>query len=352
MKSRNQIAWWWKSAFVALFILPLSSFGEEAGIGSWGVNDTTYGLKTRETEFGQTNYTASPADWRDINIYQLFTDRFADSGTDQLGSYKPSWKTEGKSFPQNRNFHHGGDWKGLKNNLDYLSGMGVNGLWISGVQQNDQGDTNYTPYHQYHPENFFKCDPAMGTFAELKELIDACHARGMYVILDVAPNHMCDKNGLRGNSQNDDKQYWSSGNGTFGWWNDGNKHPAPFDTLDYFHNNGTINCWDCDPENKLGQFKGTDDLKTENSAVQDILAKAFKNLIDATDCDGFRVDAIKHVEFNWIRSWAQSIRDHAAYRGKKDFIMFGELFSYNTAALASFCSDGYGFNSALFFPMS
>ena len=352
MKSRKQMVWLWKSALVALFILPLSGFGEEAGIGSWGVNDTTYGLKTRETEFGLTNYTASPADWRDINIYQLFTDRFADSGTDQLGSYKPSWKTEGKSFPQNRNFHHGGDWKGLKNNLDYLTGMGVNGLWISGVQQNDQGDKNYTPYHQYHPDNFFKCDPAMGTFAELKELIDACHARGMYVILDVAPNHMCDKNGLWGNSKNDDKQYWASGNGTFGWWNDSNKHPAPFDTLDYFHNNGAITCWDCEPENKLGQFKGTDDLKTDSSAVQDVLAKAFKNLIDATDCDGFRVDAIKHVEFNWIRSWAQSIRDHAAYRGKKDFIMFGELFSYNTAALASFCSDGYGFNSALFFPMS
>lgn len=352
MKSMKQNLWW-LSACAALFILPAASRAEESGIDTWGVNDATYGLKTRESEFGQTNYTASPADWRDINIYQLFTDRFADSGTDQLGNYKPTWKVDGKNFPYNRNYHHGGDWKGLQNNLDYLSGMGVRGLWISGVQQNDQGkDTNYTPYHQYHPDNFFKCDPAMGTFAELKSLIDACHARGIYVILDVAPNHMCDKNGLWGNSQNDDKQYWSGGNGSFGWWNDSNKHPAPFETLDKFHNNGTITCWDCDPENKLGQFKGTDDLKTEDATVQSILAKAFKNLIDATDCDGFRVDAIKHVEFNWVRNWAQGIRDHAAYRGKKDFIVFGELFSYNNSALASYCSDGYGFNSALFFPMS
>ena len=343
---------WLMCALAALFVLPVASRAEESGISDWGVNDATYGLKTRESEPG-FSYTPSPADWRDINIYQLFTDRFADSGTDQLGSYKPSWKSEGKSFPQVRNFHHGGDWKGMKNNIGYLTGMGVKAVWISGVQQNDQGkDANYTPYHQYHPENFFKCDPAMGTFAELKELIDALHDAGIYVILDVAPNHMCDKNGLWGNSQNDDKQYWASGNGTHGWWNDSNKHPAPFDNLSYFHNNGTINCWDCSPENLLGQFKGTDDLKTEDGAVQSILAKAFKNLIDATDCDGFRVDAIKHVEFNWVRSWAQGIRDHAAYRGKNDFIVFGELFSYNNAALASYCSDGYGFNSALFFPMS
>ena len=342
------------SALAALFILPATSRAEESGISDWGVNDATYGLKTRESESG-FSYTPSPADWRDINIYQLFTDRFADSGTDQLASYKASWKCDSQSYPYNRNFHHGGDWNGLRNNIPYLTGMGVKAVWISGVQMNDQGkDTRYTPYHQYHPDNFFKCDPAMGTFAELKQLIDALHAAGIYVILDVAPNHMCDKNGLSGDADN----YYNSGGGTLQWWNESNKHPAPFDNLAYFHNNGTIQCWDCDPENKKGQFKGTDDLNTDNgdsganAAVQDILAKAFKNLIDATDCDGFRVDAIKHVDYTWIRNWADAIRDHAAYRGKNDFIMFGELFSYSSSALASYCSDGYGFNSALFFPIS
>ncbi len=346
---------WLGCALAALFVLPVESRSEESGIGDWGVNDATYGLKTREAEFSQTNYTASPADWRDINIYQLFTDRFADSGTDQLASYKPSWKCDSQSYPYNRNFHHGGDWNGMRNNIPYLTGLGVKGVWISGVQMNDQGkDIRYTPYHQYHPENFFKCDPAMGTFTELKQLIDALHAAGIYVILDVAPNHMCDKNGLSGDADN----YYNSGGGSLQWWNDSNKHAAPFDNLAYFHNNGTIQCWDCDPENKKGQFKGTDDLNTDNgdsganAAVQSILAKAFKNLIDATDCDGFRVDAIKHVDYTWIRNWAQSIRDHASYRGKKDFIMFGELFTYSSSALASYCSDGYGFNSALFFPMS
>lgn len=337
---------------VFFFVLPVG-WAEEEGISGWGVNDPTYGLKTRENEAG-FSYTPSPADWRDINIYQLFTDRFASSGVDRLSGYKPGWKSENANFPYNRNYHHGGDWKGLKDNLDYLSGMGVNAVWISGVQQNDQGkDTRYTPYHMYHPENFFKCDPAMGTFQDLKDLIDACHARGIYVILDVVVNHMCDKNGINSGNDDDDKRYWANGHGSFGWWNSSNKHPAPFENLDYFHNNGTINNWDASPENLKGQFKGTDDLKTEDTRVQDILSKAFKNLIDATDCDGFRVDAIKHVEYNWIMQWATDMRTHAKWRGKNDFLMFGELFVYDSNALASYCKDdNWGFNSALFFPLS
>jgi len=214
------------------------------------------------------SYSPSPEDWRDINIYQIFTDRFADGDaanntTSAMGINRSSWYVDnsGRNYPFNRNFHHGGDWKGLKDNLDYLSGMGVRSVWISGVQMNAQGrDTRFTPYHQYHPTDFFNVDPAQGTFQELKDLIDACHARGIYVILDVVINHTADLNGLFSNSTNDDKQYWANGNGTLGWWNSTRKHPYPFNDLQWFHNNGTINNWDTYPEYIYGQFKGTDDL--------------------------------------------------------------------------------------------
>ncbi|MCB1100958.1 MAG: hypothetical protein KDL10_01260, partial [Kiritimatiellae bacterium] len=317
----------------------------------FGASDTTYGLRSRIEENPSFTYTPSPEDWRDINIYQRFTDRFADGdgGNNPIGQ---GWYVDGRGFPENRNFHHGGDWKGLKDNLDYLSGMGVKAIWMSGVQMNAQGkDSNYTPYHMYHPTDFFRVDPVLGTFQDLKDLVDACHARGIYVILDVVINHTADKNGLR--NGDDDKWYHPGGGSNFGWWNDGNKHAAPFDDLQWFHNNGTINNWDSHPEYIYGQFKGTDDLKTEASEVQGWLDLAFKNLIDATDCDGFRVDAIKHVEYNWCKQWADNIRKHAAYRGKNDFILFGEYFSYDNGTLASYCKDpGYSFNSALFFPMS
>ena len=316
--------------------------------------DPVYGLFPRPA--GHV-YFPSPQDWRDVNIYQLFTDRFADGDpsnntTSAMGINRSGWFESGKNFPQNRNFHHGGDWKGLKDNLDYLTGMGVNAVWISGVQMNAQGkDTRYTPYHMYHPTDFFNVDPVMGTFQELKDLIDACHARGVYVILDVVINHTADLNGLRNGE--DDKWYWPSGGPNFGWWDQNRKHPYPFDELRWFHNNGTINNWDAFPETLRGQFKGTDDLATDAGHVTYWITEAFKNLIDATDCDGFRVDAIKHVEYNWVKKWADDIRQHAVTRGKNDFILFGELFVYDNTALASYCrEEGFSFNSALFFPMS
>ena len=58
---------WLMCALAALFVLPVASRAEESGISDWGVNDATYGLKTRESEPG-FSYTPSPADWRDINI--------------------------------------------------------------------------------------------------------------------------------------------------------------------------------------------------------------------------------------------------------------------------------------------
>lgn len=296
-------------------------------------------------------YTPSPGDWRDINMYQIFTDRFAD-GEASNNPVSRGWHVDGRPFPQNRNFHHGGDWKGLKDNLDYLSGMGVRAVWISGVQMNDQGkDTNYTPYHMYHPTDFFRVDPVMGTFQDLKDLIDACHQRGIYVILDVVINHTADKNGLR--NGDDDKWYWPNGGPNFGWWNDNNKHAWPFDDLQWFNRNGTINNWDSFPEYIYGQFKGTDDLATHTEHVKYWMGEIFKNLIEATDCDGFRVDAIKHVDEGWCKQWADDMRKHAASLGKNDFILFGEYFTYDNNTLARYCKDsGYSFNSALFFPMS
>ncbi len=346
-------------AVCGLAMLAGAAFAKEDFPNEWygaggAVDD--YALVSRENEPG-FSYTPSPEQWRDRNIYQLFTDRFATDGNIRVQSYRPTWDCEysgdglNRQFPFNRNYHHGGSWKGLQYQIPYLQGMGVTAVWISGVQQNDQSatDNRWTPYHQYHVDNFFRCDPAMGTFQDLKDLIDALHAAGIAVILDVAPNHMCDKNGRY--DKETDKQFSWSEDGRR-WWNDNNKHCVPFDNLDRFHVNGTINNWDQSPENLIGQFKGTDDLKQEDPTTSDILYKAFKNLIDATDCDGFRVDAIKHIPYDWCQGWAKAMREHAAWRGKKNFLMFGELFSYDHNALSSWCNDSSkGFNSALLFPL-
>jgi glycosidase len=302
-----------------------------------------YLLASRKTGNPAYQYHPSPTDWRDVNMYQLFTDRFSDGNT--ANSNIRGWYTT----TGYRHYAMGGDWKGVRNKLDYLQGMGVNAVWISGVQINEQGtDTAYAPYHAYHPTDFYRVEPMFGTFQELKDLVDDAHSRGIYIILDVVINHMADLNGL-GNGNDNFYHPWGGGN--LFWWNGNKKHAWPLDNLAYFHNNGKIINWSDSGQILNGAFVGTDDLKTEDSFVQNHLLAAFKNLIDSTDCDGFRVDAIKHVERPFLMSWADAMRSHAATIGKNNFILFGENFDYNDNNVADHVKDPGGFNSALYFPM-
>ncbi|HMP71937.1 MAG TPA: alpha-amylase family glycosyl hydrolase [Kiritimatiellia bacterium] len=290
-------------------------------------------------------YHPSPEDWRDINMYQIFTDRFFD-GNPGNNNIRGWHTTDGY-----RHYAMGGDWAGVKEKLPYLAGMGVNAVWISGVQMNAQGvDTRYAPYHAYHPTDFYRVEPMFGTFDELKDLIDTAHSMGIYVILDVVINHMADLNGLGGGK---DDYYHPWGGGNLFWWDSNKRHAWPFDGLQYFHNNGKILDWNDGGQIINGAFVGTDDLRTSDPYVQGHLIDIFKNLIDATDCDGFRVDAIKHVERDFMMHWTQTMRDHAAFRGKHNFLMFGEDFNYDDYQVGLQCNESRGgrFNSALYFPM-
>jgi len=302
-----------------------------------------YLLTPRLTSNPGYQHYPSPSDWRDVNMYQLFTDRFSDGNTAN-NNVRGWYTTTGY-----RHYAMGGDWKGVRNKLDYLQGMGVNAIWLSGVQINEQGsDQNYAPYHAYHPTDFYRVEPMFGTFQELKELIDDAHSRGIYIILDVVINHMADLNGL--GDGKDNNYYWNGGGNLF-WWNGSKKHAWPLDNLNYFHNNGKILNYEDGGQILNGAFVGTDDLKTEDAFVQGHLVAAFKNLMESTDCDGFRVDAIKHVERPFLMSWADTMRNHAATLGKNNFILFGENFDYDDADVADHVKDPGAFNSALYFPM-
>ena len=143
-------------------------------------------------------YYPSPEDWRDVNMYQMFTDRFFDGNSgnnfSRYNRHGAPWYNDSNRNDENaRHLFQGGDWAGIKQKLPYLAEMGVNSIWISGVQMNEEGsDTRFTPYHAYHPSNFYRCEPMFGTFDELKDLIDTAHGMGIYVIIDVVINHTAD----------------------------------------------------------------------------------------------------------------------------------------------------------------
>jgi cyclomaltodextrinase len=121
---------------------------------------------------------SNPPDWvSDAVFYQIFPDRFAASDrVPKPGPIEP-WD----SPPTTYGFK-GGDLLGIVEKLDYVAGLGVNALYLTPVFASASN-------HRYHTYDYFTVDPLLGGNDALRELLDACHARGMRVVLDGVFNH-------------------------------------------------------------------------------------------------------------------------------------------------------------------
>jgi len=82
----------------------------------------------------------------------------------------------------------GGTFSGIISKLDYIQGLGVNAIWISPIPaQTDKG------FHGYWQKDITKINPHFGSEQDLKNLVDECHKRDIWVMLDVyvAINQYC-----------------------------------------------------------------------------------------------------------------------------------------------------------------
>ena len=68
--------------------------------------------------------------------------------------------------------------------LDYLAGLNITALELMPVNEFNGNDS-----WGYNPSFYFAVDKAYGPKAKLQELINACHERGIAVILDMVMNH-------------------------------------------------------------------------------------------------------------------------------------------------------------------
>lgn len=112
-------------------------------------------------------------------FYQIFPDRFARSPrTRQIPgtTFKP-WGTP----PEEQGFQ-GGDLRGIVDKLDYLQDLGVNALYLNPIFSSASN-------HRYHTYDYLQIDPLLGGNDAFRELLDAAHARQMYVVIDGVFNH-------------------------------------------------------------------------------------------------------------------------------------------------------------------
>src|SRR2546430_11633523 len=128
---------------------------------------------------------AAPArPWSDDIIYFVLVDRFADG--DPSNDVNVDRNAKGA--------FHGGDLKGLTAHLEEIASLGATAVWVNPLVKNIDGHVDKVgfpdwAYHGYWADDFTRLDPRFGTEADLKALVQACHARGIKVLLHGVYNH-------------------------------------------------------------------------------------------------------------------------------------------------------------------
>lgn len=122
--------------------------------------------------------TAETPDWvRDAVFYQIFPDRFARGQHAPDIPHLESWES-----PPTPHGFKGGDLYGVAENLDHLSDLGVDALYLCPIFSSASN-------HRYHTFDYLQVDPLLGGNDALRHLLDACHQREMRVVLDGVFNH-------------------------------------------------------------------------------------------------------------------------------------------------------------------
>ena len=89
-------------------------------------------------------------------------------------------------YPTNAEFKerkfNGGNIKGIIEKLDYIQGLGMNGIMLTPFYQTNE-------YHGYHITDYDKVDPHFGTWDDVKRLVQEVHKRNMMIVADFVPNH-------------------------------------------------------------------------------------------------------------------------------------------------------------------
>lgn len=310
---------------------------------------------------------------QDEVIYFLLPDRFANGdASNDHGGYAPDRLISGFD-PANPEFYHGGDLAGIIQKLDYIQGLGATAIWMAPVFKNKPVQPTVgrpmAGFHGYWITDFTRPDPHFGEPETMKALVEAAHARGMKVYLDIVTNHTADVIQYRECPEND-CAYRSVAD--YPWTRRGGIDGAPIN--DGFRGDGDaadfakltdptwaytpyipageetvkVPAWLNDPllyhnrgdstfrgeSSTHGDFAGLDDLFTENPRVVQGMIEIFGDWIDDYGIDGFRIDTAKHVNPEFWQAFVPAIMERARARGIPNFHVFGEVYDHDPAALA------------------
>ena len=195
--------------------------------------------------------------WRDGVIYQIYPRSFADTNGNGIG-----------------------DIEGIRRNLDYLSDLGIDAIWLSPIYPSADIDYGYdiSDYKNIHK--------IFGTMGDFELLLQNAHQRNIHVILDLALNHTSDQHSwFKESKESKDNPYRNY----YIWKNPNNKNNLPNNWLSVFGGSA----WEYEENSNQYYyhmfFKEQPDLNWRNKKLQKEMCDVFRFWLDK-GVDGFRLD--------------------------------------------------------------
>jgi glycosidase len=198
----------------------------------------------------------------------------------------------------------GGDLEGLRAALEegYFDDLGVNALWLSpfnanpaGLYDDAGGSLGVSGYHGYWPVDPLAVDWRIGGGEALTAVVQAAHARGIRVLMDLVVNHVHEE------------------------------HPYVAAHPEWFNDGCLCGADGCDwTERRLDcLFRPyMPDVDWRNRAASEqLVADALAWWLDTYDLDGFRIDAVKHVDDAAILNLGVRVREAFGQAGTRYFLM-------------------------------
>ncbi len=300
-------------------------------------------------------------------VYFVLPDRFENGDPSNDTGDFTGGRLETGFDPTAKGFFHGGDLKGLTQRLDYLERLGVTAIWFAPIFQNKpvQGPRGEESagYHGYWVTDFTRPDGHFGTREEFKAFVDAAHARGMKVYMDIITNHTADvityadgpetnfeyrskgdypystvgdvsgeriNPGFIGDEDSSEENFAKLVNPNFAYTpvvphaEKDVKVPAWLNDPIYYHNRGNSSF--TGEDSRFGDFSGLDDLFTEHPRVREGMIEIFSAWVRDFGVDGFRIDTARHVDPGFWQEFVPALEEVAEQEGIPNFHMFGEVY--------------------------
>lgn len=277
--------------------------------------------KKRSLEDQSNGFDSSDA------IYLITPDRFAN------GNYENDiidFLKERKIDRANNYARHGGDFKGIFENISYIKNMGFTSLWLNPVLINDMKEGSY---HGYATTDYYSVDPRFGSMKEYIELSLELKKNNIKLIKDIIVNHC----------------------GLYHWWMDdlpfkdwlnfqenylkSNDKTIEKNTVYSNHRRTTIQDIYASKSDYRGMLDGwfvptMPDLNQKNKFLANYLIQNSLWWIETLNLSGIRQDTYPYAEKEFMSQWAGRIMSEYP-----KFNIVGEEWSYNPIRIA-YWQDG------------